>query len=300
MIGEKNYSLNEIIKEMYMKKENIKEIKDYHITIHKNFKDEKIKDLKKICNTLDIDIDSFKDKKGNYNIPILVRAVIEEYLTAEGKKGSLISKLRSGKIEEITPVEKKEFIEGLMESVRSSQNYSDEEKELLLIAAYKYLYDIKYLSYLNARQAVAINHAIETLNTDITNLRNKNLIDGLIRFNNSDKIKRDFDEDGKSISTVNIKVEKLEKYATEKMYNTRSFLVEEDMDKLIDVYERLINEISERWNDMVNYYQDIKSEYIDSGMIEKIKSEDILKQALEELGEHKLIFNEHNVSDNDK
>lgn len=76
--------------------------------------------------------------------------------------------------------------------------------------------------------------------------------------------------------------------------NNRIFLTDSDIDVLINTYNELINKTSEKWNNIVNYFEDIKVEYIQNGAIE-YNSYDILQEVLREIGEVESEINKDQI-----
>lgn len=65
------------------------------------FIDQYIERLKPVCKSLGVPLDSFKNDKNRYEIPLFIAELFMTFMKLDGKKGSTISKLKTGNLDEI-------------------------------------------------------------------------------------------------------------------------------------------------------------------------------------------------------
>jgi hypothetical protein len=280
MTAEKTYSLNSILEKIYNTQKNIPIEKDD--LKYKEFKHEKIRDLKKLCITLGINLDDFK-KNNNYSLPEFVKDIVEEYLSYKGSKGGFISKLRLGNIEEISIEEKMEFTQNLKNRVEKNLEYDKDIQKVIIKLLDSNIYELRFLQVMKVNQELILMHAIETIEKDLTKFTNKNIRDGFIRFRKGwNKLEEDKEQLKQAAFTMGNLGHSLKQTSDEKDVH-RIFFSGSDIDELIKIYEELINQASEKWNQIVNNFEDFKMENINGVMNGEINSQYILDQVLMEM-----------------
>lgn len=138
MEEEKFVSLNSIISCVYKKKNNLDKIEYFKNTKYKNFAKDQDRDIKKICNALDIDLMKYKYKENEYRIPYVLGEILKAYLMMDSENGSTISKIKNGKINKVTIGEKIQLIKEMIKFLEKNNTDSD------LKIVVKYLHE-KYL-----------------------------------------------------------------------------------------------------------------------------------------------------------
>lgn len=119
-INEKKIPLNEILKEIYLKKNISVNKLNTADSKYKDFVKDNTRKLKDTFKALKCDIDQFKNKKDRYELPIVVAEIFRIYLEEESGKGSYISKLKNKKFLDITLEEKIDFINKVTKRIQEA------------------------------------------------------------------------------------------------------------------------------------------------------------------------------------
>lgn len=127
-ISERAVALNEILMELYAKRENI-EIDEIETKVspYKDFAKDITKKLKEILKALKCDIEQFKNDNNRYDIPVVVAEILKIYLSEDSGKGSYISKIKRKKFFEIEFEEKINFIKKVAEQLR--EKYAEDSNK---------------------------------------------------------------------------------------------------------------------------------------------------------------------------
>ena len=137
---------------------------------------------------------------------------------------------------------------------------------------------------MKANQELILKHAIDTIKNDLTKFTNKNIRDGLIRFRNiGNKFEADTEQLKQATFTIKNIGQFLKQTSESKDVVQRTFFNGSDIEQLIIIYEELINQASEKWNQIVNHFEDFKVDNLEEVINGKINSQYILEQVLMEM-----------------
>lgn len=271
-------ALNKILKELYAQKNNIEDINkiDTGESTYKNFVKDSKRDLELILSSLGVKVENFKSSNGRYKIPRITGEMFKAYLLEEGKKGSIISKIRTKDLSSIGKKERIEFSNRLLD--RLEYNFSDNEdyKNQLIelkkntIEGIDYFFDIndlvdkilenirnvveqKVRMILKVDKTIGLNHLndcigeLQTINCkeDIDNLINSN-DEPLIDLSNDCEV-LEFSEEFSNIA------EKIRLYSLDKS----------DVKALIEVLEKRINKTIIEWEEIVDIASYIRSDNVE-------------------------------------
>ena len=278
---EEKISLNQVIKDTYVEKIGRELFKgEMQDTKYKNyFKDSREK-LNKICLALNCDLEDFKNDHGTFDLPILVAEIFKVYLLEKSSKGSFISKLRSGKLSDVTFEEKVDFINKVKVNLKEKYNSDEMNKEIdsEVEEIFSVLLD-------KAKYGEKVEEIIETtqlftnllIEASIVKLSGINKLDGFVSVINPKRIdfnNIDMDEEVKKIRDTKLKINQK--------------LTIEDKIELMQYLEVFLKEKIEEWWEIVNIAGEIREADIEDYKFENrnmMKSKEIVNLAISEYKE---------------
>lgn len=239
MIVEKYFkSLTEVAWEAYCENKNYNKEKVKPKEIDwENKKDDYEEKIKDIAKHLDIDLKKFKNKSNKYEIPNLISSVMIQYLVEDSKKGSFISKIKTGNLNTVTTSEKLEFMNRAFDRVLNScKNEEDEEYVEILRAEYKKIIEILQES---DEKKYNLKKILEnSINKNINDIYGIKDTDGIVKFDQG----------------------KIDKYIEEPDY--KSILTPSDSDLLVDSYLLIIESLNKKWEEIIKTYLSEKDKYM--------------------------------------
>lgn len=274
MESQKYVSLNSIISYVYRKKNNIENI-DYQSNKYKSFLNDYKDKIKEICEALDIDLQVYKSEQGVYNIPYLLGEILKVYLKQDGKKGSIISKIKIRKYDKITYEEKVRFIDEVTEILKMELN----DDEVISVVEWlnghwkvkgKVNKDIKELA---EDTKVVVNNFIDAIVSKIAGIKET---DGLVSLNQYRIINLENIEDNISIEEL------LEKFKYNRIPHKES-LTFDDKVILIDYLKYWIIDNIKDFLYVADDFSQLREEDISINLPKNYKkSEELLKESIHE------------------
>lgn len=241
----KYVTLGQIFKEMFEKRDKLTATDDYE-----TFKKDNTKKLKAIMKSLGIDISNYMSEKNEYKIPEIVADIFKIFLSENSSKGSTVSKIKSGKISTITSEEKKRFLEVVIERLKDTNKYNNNElEEFFEFKIHEVDYNDEVLEQLSTIKK-KINSNIDY---QINRLTQINELDGLIIVN--DKINEQIDFKGINFQDI--------EYENDDMLREPDVLSEADRIVLSQYLSKMLDETLDNWNKVVRIANNIKNASID-------------------------------------
>lgn len=280
-ISERAVALNEILMELYAKRENI-EIDEIETKVspYKDFAKDTTKKLKEILKALKCDIEQFKNDNNRYDIPVVVAEILKIYLSEDSGKGSYISKIKRKKFFEIEFEEKINFIKKVAEQLR--EKYAeDSNKEKV----FKEIDDLEKIWIGEAKYSEVVkDEVIETesivnmiMEACMFKVASISELDGLVTVDNGNSA--DYSEE-EILEIINSEDRVELPYSAKLSYQDRLELL-----KYFKVF--LINNIKE-WKKMVDIASELRQYNVEDDAINKsglISSDELLKSAINEYEE---------------
>ena len=280
-ISERAVALNEILMELYAKRENI-EIDEIETKVspYKDFAKDTTKKLKEILRALKCDIEQFKNDNNRYDIPVVVAEKLKIYLSDDSGKGSYISKIKRKKFFEIEFEEKIIFIKKVAEQLRE-KNAVDSNKEKV----FKEIDDLEKIWIGEAKYSdVVKDEVIETesivymiMEACMFKVASISELDGLVTVDNGNSA--DYSEE-EILEIINSEDRVELPYSAKLSYQDRLELL-----KYFKVF--LINNIKE-WKKIVDIASELRQYNVEDDAINKsglISSDELLKSAINEYEE---------------
>ncbi|WP_196048571.1 hypothetical protein [Clostridium saudiense] len=280
-ISERAVALNEILMELYAKRENI-EIDEIETKVspYKDFAKDITKKLKEILKALKCDIEQFKNDNNRYDIPVVVAEILKIYLSEDSGKGSYISKIKRKKFFEIEFEEKINFIKKVAEQLR--EKYAeDSNKEKV----FKEIDDLEKIWIGEAKYSEVVkDEVIETesivnmiMEACMFKVASISELDGLVTVDNGNSA--DYSEE-EILEIINSEDRVELPYSAKLSYQDRLELL-----KYFKVF--LINNIKE-WKKIVDIASELRQYNVEDDAINKsglISSDELLKSAINEYEE---------------
>ncbi|MFR1824331.1 MAG: hypothetical protein ACLSXJ_13315 [Clostridium saudiense] len=280
-ISERAVALNEILMELYAKRENI-EIDEIETKVspYKDFAKDATKKLKEILKALKCDIEQFKNDNNRYDIPVVVAEILKIYLSEDSGKGSYISKIKRKKFFEIEFEEKINFIKKVAEQLR--EKYAeDSNKEKV----FKEIDDLEKIWIGEAKYSEVVkDEVIETesivnmiMEACMFKVASISELDGLVTVDNGNSA--DYSEE-EILEIINSEDRVELPYSAKLSYQDRLELL-----KYFKVF--LINNIKE-WKKIVDIASELRQYNVEDDAINKsglISSDELLKSAINEYEE---------------
>lgn len=280
-ISERAVALNEILMELYAKRENI-EIDEIETKVspYKDFAKDTTKKLKEILKALKCDIEQFKNDNNRYDIPVVVAEILKIYLSEDSGKGSYISKIKRKKFFEIEFEEKINFIKKVAEQLR--EKYAeDSNKEKV----FKEIDDLEKIWIGEAQYSEVVkDEVIETesivnmiMEACMFKVASISELDGLVTVDNGNSA--DYSEE-EILEIINSEDRVELPYSAKLSYQDRLELL-----KYFKVF--LINNIKE-WKKIVDIASELRQYNVEDDAINKsglISSDELLKSAINEYEE---------------
>lgn len=280
-ISERAVALNEILMELYAKRENI-EIDEIETKVspYKDFAKDTTKKLKEILKALKCDIEQFKNDNNRYDIPVVVAEILKIYLSEDSGKGSYISKIKRKKFFEIEFEEKINFIKKVAEQLR--EKYAeDSNKEKV----FKEIDDLEKIWIGEAKYSEVVkDEVIETesivnmiMEACMFKVASISELDGLVTVDNGNSA--DYSEE-EILEIINSEDRVELPYSAKLSYQDRLELL-----KYFKVF--LINNIKE-WKKIVDIASELRQYNVEDDAINKsglISSDELLKSAINEYEE---------------
>lgn len=280
-ISERAVALNEILMELYAKRENI-EIDEIETKVspYKDFAKDTTKKLKEILKALKCDIEQFKNDNNRYDIPVVVAEILKIYLSEDSGKGSYISKIKRKKFFEIEFEEKINFIKKVAEQLR--EKYAeDSNKEKV----FKEIDDLEKRWIGEAQYSEVVkDEVIETesiinmiMEACMFKVASISELDGLVTVDNGNSA--DYSEE-EILEIINSEDRVELPYSAKLSYQDRLELL-----KYFKVF--LINNIKE-WKKIVDIASELRQYNVEDDAINKsglISSDELLKSAINEYEE---------------
>lgn len=280
-ISERAVALNEILMELYAKRENI-EIDEIETKVspYKDFAKDTTKKLKEILKALRCDIEQFKNDNNRYDIPVVVAEILKIYLSEDSGKGSYISKIKRKKFFEIEFEEKINFIKKVAEQLR--EKYAeDSNKEKV----FKEIDDLEKIWIGEAKYSEVVkDEVIETesivnmiMEACMFKVASISELDGLVTVDNGNSA--DYSEE-EILEIINSEDRVELPYSAKLSYQDRLELL-----KYFKVF--LINNIKE-WKKIVDIASELRQYNVEDDAINKsglISSDELLKSAINEYEE---------------
>lgn len=280
-ISERAVALNEILMELYAKRENI-EIDEIETKVspYKDFAKDTTKKLKEILKALKCDIEQFKNDNNRYDIPVVVAEILKIYLSEDSGKGSYISKIKRKKFFEIEFEEKINFIKKVAEQLR--EKYAeDSNKEKV----FKEIDDLEKIWIGEAKYSEVVkDEVIETesivnmiMEACMFKVASISELDGLVTVDNGNST--DYSEE-EILEIINSEDRVELPYSAKLSYQDRLELL-----KYFKVF--LINNINE-WKKIVDIASELRQYNVEDDAIDKsglISSDELLKSAINEYEE---------------
>ncbi|UZP04717.1 hypothetical protein JW813_06820 [Clostridium botulinum] len=274
-------SLNEVIRDAYIKKNARELFKDeMQDKPYKNYSDECTKKLRDICKVLNSDLEEFKNDKGTFDLPIVVAEIFKAYLLEKSGKGSFISKLRNGKLSDITFEEKRDFIGKI--KINLKEKYKDDElnKDIDIEVeeiSRALLHEAKYSE--KVKDIIATTQFFSNLliEASIVKLSGINELEGFVSVNNPNKSYSD-----------NSDVEEELKKVRETKVDISKKLTIEDKIELMEYLEVFLKEKIKEWVEIVNIAGEIREQDVEDYKFEKrdmIKSRELINLAISDYKE---------------
>ena len=280
-ISERAVALNEILMELYAKRENI-EIDEIETKVspYKDLAKDTTKKLKEILKALKCDIEQFKNDNNRYDIPVVVAEILKIYLSEDSGKGSYISKIKRKKFFEIEFEEKINFIKKVAEQLR--EKYAeDSNKEKV----FKEIDDLEKIWIGEAKYSEVVkDEVIETesivnmiMEACMFKVASISELDGLVTVDNGNSA--DYSEE-EILEIINSEDRVELPYSAKLSYQDRLELL-----KYFKVF--LINNIKE-WKKIVDIASELRQYNVEDDAINKsglISSDELLKSAINEYEE---------------
>lgn len=212
---------------------------------------------------LGVDISKFRVGTEAYKIPEIAADIFKVYLTLDSSKGSIISKIKTGKIDKISKEERKELVSIMKERIKATNKYD----EKIIDEFFKYedekLEYNKRVSEKLSEIKVEINDKIDTEITEFTQISK---LDGFIVVNDN----------------INNTAENFEhKYHK---FNDPDVLSEDDRLILCEYLISMIDETLENWRRLNSIASTVKIESIsDEEFMDETKvlcGDELLKEAI--------------------
>ena len=274
-------SLNEIIRETYVKKVGRELFKDeMQDKPYQNYSNECTKKLRDICKVLDCDLEEFKNDKGRFEIPIAVAEIFKVYLLDKSGKGSFISKLRNGKLSDITFEEKRDFIEKIKINLKDKYKNDELKKEIDIEVeeiSRALLHEAKYSEKVKDIIATTQFFSNILIEASIVKLSGINELEGFVSVINPNKSY--FNNSG---------VEEELKKVRETKVNISKKLTIQDKIELMEYLEVFLKEKIKDWIEIVNIAGEIREQDVEDYKFEKrdmMKSRELINLAISDYKE---------------
>lgn len=274
-------SLNEVIREVYVKKVGRELFKDeMQDKPYKNYSDECTKKLRDICKVLNSDLEEFKNDKGTFDLPISVAEIFKVYLLEKSGKGSFISKLRNGKLSDITFEEKRDFIEKI--KINLKRKYKDDKlkKDIDIEVeeiSRELLHEARYSEKVKDIIATTQFFSNILIEASIVKLSGINELEGFVSVINPNKLHLN-----------NSKIEEELKKVRDTKVDISKKLTIEDKIELMEYLEVFLKEKIKDWIEIVNIAGEIREQDVEDYKFEKrniMKSRELINLAISDYKE---------------